>query len=151
MHDGIAGLCADLEEAGPADPPVPIKLSYWLVLAKPGGDDSDDLPALLQPALEEIVAQDGPSSFELFESTAIATQEDAQGIARGRQTQIEHVASMVDGAIVASIKIESDRGSQLETRLTLPPGELVILGHAGRITDDTSEARLYYIVRAETV
>ncbi len=150
VHEGIAGMCEDLEAVG-SMPAVPtIAISYWLVLADPSGNGSTQgIPSALAPALEAIAAQDGEATFSLLESTRIASLHSAHAKARGLHANIEQVAAVADGAVVADIEIEADRGSGLETRLSLTPGELVVIGHAWRPLDGDRDARLYYIVRAE--
>jgi hypothetical protein len=150
VHEGIAGLCEDLEQVGGAPAQPTIAISYWLVLADPAGDGvAASVPSILSPALEEIARQDGAAAFSLLESTKIASLHSAQGEARGRYAEISQLAVLTDGAIVADVDIEADLGSKLKTRLSLAAGELVVLGHAGRQTESGTDARLYYIVRAE--
>lgn len=150
VHEGIAGLCEDLEDVGAAPGKPTIAISYWLVLADPAGSGvAEAIPKQLAPALEEIAQQDGSAGFSLLESTRITALANARGEAQGRHTRVEQLAVPGDDGIVADIKIEADLGSRLETRLSLTPGELVVLGHAGRQEREIADARLYYIVRAE--
>lgn len=150
VHEGIGGLCRELEARGPVPPPPVVEISYWLVLARPGGDGvAPTIPETLSPALEEIVRQDGAAEFSLLESTRVSSLAGARGEAKGRHVNVEQVASLADDAIVADIELEGDAGSELDTRISLKPGELAVLGHAGRQLDSESEGRLYYVVRAE--
>jgi hypothetical protein len=150
VHEGISGLCEDLEDVGAAPGKPTIAISYWLVLADPTGSGvAETIPKQLAPALEEITQQDGSAAFSLLESTRIASLANASGEAQGRYARIEQLAIVGEDGIVADLDIEADLGSKLKTRLSLTPGELVVLGHAGRQLPDRSEARLYYIVRAE--
>lgn len=152
VQEGIAQTCADLVKRPAPPAPATVELSYWLVVgSNADSNNSEPPPPLLQPALEQITKQDGVSNFSLIEATRIASLSTARGATRSGATEYEQRATVVGKTILADVDIES-QGTSLETRISLNPGQLVVLGQSyvkRPGADGVRGKRLYYIVRGE--
>lgn len=159
VQTGIQSLIKRVTET-PATPAQDVELEYWLVVGWPG---EAERPAELGPigaALDTIVAVAGPTQFRVEERIHLRSGVEQNGEAASPHTHVEQYARLApDGAILADVNVRSDNNSRLHTRVSLAPGQLLVLGQAGwegdpivsrnhnTLTTDPSRETLYYVVR----
>lgn len=153
VQDGVTQLLQSISGSTPTLPPT-ISITYWVVTGRPG--DSQELPADLREidkALSALAAVEGGLDFSLEEKLELRSLSGEKGHIRGRSMHVEQWASARGDEVVASIEIELWQGrGQIETRLALPVGKLLVLGRAGvqtRVDEaDERDVRVFYVVRA---
>lgn len=151
VHAGVEQLLAGLGEA-PAAPAV-IELTYWLVEGQPAAETR--VPAELKvarPALDAIVAADGPRAFQLVETLRLRTLGGEHGEVVGRVVKINQSASVRDDRVLARVEMRHPTG-ELRTHLALPLDTLLVLGQSGArpgalVGEPEPATDLYYLVRA---
>ena len=151
LQQGVQALVDQMQQHPPTPPPT-VKLTYWLVLGKPGGaTQATGALSAVGPALEEIQREDGPQQLTLLEKMENVSITGEQAETRGTNMRVEQTTNMVGGRILAELYFSSLRGpSGLRTRLELPPGKLVVLGESGYDTGkDGVAGTLYYVIRAD--
>jgi hypothetical protein len=149
IQDGVAALMDELSKKPPEAPPT-VNIEYWLVLGKPGKGAAvpDDL-AQIAPALQTIGAEDGPQELRLLEHVQQRSLSDNEAEMRGVHVRVRQNATVLSGKVLADISIHSLEGpSGLDTRLELPPGQLMVLGQGGYNGKPEDLGTLYYVVRA---
>jgi hypothetical protein len=147
VQKGVEQLVADFPAVRRT--PATIQIEYWLLRGRPGpGKDAPELQAIA-PAVKAIAGQ-GASQLEPIESLRLQTLSDEYGKIQGRTLEVQQTASLVDGKVVADLRLSRHHGNgRLETRLQLQPGQLVVLGESGEGEEPGSS--LYYVVRASPV
>src|SRR5205085_12243923 len=138
-----------------AQPPPTIGFSYWLVIGKKS-KDAGAVPADLSeiaPALQAIQKSDGPVSFSSFEKLTLLSQSDESAEQQsGRHTFIRQRATLHEKNVIADLKLQNG-GQQLETRVQIAPGQLLVLGQSGWAGSGPGPApddsTLYWIARAD--
>ncbi len=154
VHEGVVQLCEELAEGTAATPTATLAFDYWIVQAEPSVESALDLPGVLGPVAEEILA-DGPAKLSLFGALQLSSMSNEHARVEGDRISIEHRAALVDGQIVADLGIDLEGiKASLETRIPLTPGQFVVLGQVGYderlLPDQAPRGRsLYYVVRAE--
>lgn len=154
IQAGVASLCEALQSETPTEPKT-VKLSYWIVYADAAENTEIADMDILSEALNEVAEATGPSRFSLAEHASIASIANTSARTRGKLARFEQVASLHGDTVVADLSIEFNphvRGmpihNRLETRMSLEPGETVVLGRSGHLGDEPHDEVLY-VVRAE--
>ncbi len=150
VQSGVEEIVAQYKDAKPS-PPAEIEITYWVVTAKPS--DKPDLPENLKeiaPALEALSTGAGPRTFDLLEKQRLASVSGEGAKVRGRYFEIAQVATGRDGKAVAQVGVKGlDLKASLETKLTLPAGELMILGESALESQKaTPNLTVIYVARA---
>ena len=167
IQDGVAALIAGLDPAK-APPVRTAELDYWIVVGEPDqtAEGVDTIP-VIAPALQAIVASQGPMRFRLHESMHLSSLVDDRAEADGARMRARQTVSEVGGRLVADLEIAvaqqaKDRGhlrvcaedcNQLKSRVHLDPGQLLVVGQAGLHSSDAKAQpgpkTLFYIVRGQ--
>jgi hypothetical protein len=167
IQDGVAALIAGLDPS--KTPPVrTAELDYWIVVGEPAqaAEGVDAIPDIA-PALQAIVASQGPMRFRLHESMHLSSLVDDRAEADGARIHARQTVSEVGGRLVADLDITvaqqaKDRGpialctvgcNQLKSRVHLDLGQLLVVGQAGLESSDAKAQpgpkTLVYIVRGQ--
>jgi hypothetical protein len=147
--DGVDALVTRATSGPAATAPRGVEIAYWVVR---GVEQAGDDPRLAEiaPALELIVASDGPMRFELDGSRVLRTLEGEKGTLDGSDgIDVEQVASFEPGSdvVIADLAVHIPEVTELRTRVAAPSGETVVLAQ----TEADAEGHtvpLYVIVRA---
>jgi len=168
IQKGVEALVRELDELdAPPPTPVPVKLTYWMVVGKPlgsaeltqktaggfavVGDGLDDLGL----ALEQIAGVQGAQEFALLERMQLSSAGDNWAHLGGRHARIDQRAATVQGNVVADIRI-SIKQYGLETQVKLKPDQFIVLGQSGYNGDPVgsldpkqAELALYYVITSD--
>jgi len=168
VQKGVEALVRELEALdSPPPTPVPVTLTYWMVVGKPaGGDGPATGPAGrfevvgnglddLAPALEQISRTQGPQQFALLERLQLSSSGDNWARVGGRHTRIDQRAATVQDNVVADLRINI-RQYGLETQVKLKPSQFIVLGQSGYDGDPVAsldpkqaELALYYVITSD--
>jgi hypothetical protein len=149
-------------------PPLPgsITMSYWMVLARPTKGSAPARPPALEeiaPALQEIEKGTGAAELLLLERFRLSGTPGNGTRTQGRTFDVNQKASSAGGRVVSEIDItgsfeNGDRNTLLSTRVSLAPGQLVVVGQTGLrwplkgMPKDTrgtgGDEALYFVLRA---
>ncbi len=157
LHEGIAALCKEIAKTE-TSPARTVSLSYWLVEAHPA--DASDLSAIpaLADVLGPVIEHDGPARFTIAEKATVSSLLNSSGRTEGVHAKYQQLATARGDTIIADIDIDSKgaNGGSLQTRVSLTPGQTLVVGQGtwqthDRDRDDSGdvEPRMYYVVRAE--
>ncbi len=132
IHKGVEELIAKMGESKPLPPPPTIEIEYWLVAGQPANETSI-APELkhVAPALQAVAGAQGAMRFDKLESARLRTLSDARGETRGKYASVDQRTSVGPGKVIADIQLETIGGTRLETRLSLSPDQLTVLGETG--------------------
>jgi hypothetical protein len=150
LQEGVRRLITELEskdlDLGPAKP---VEVTYWLVLARPpkGAGPADD-PRLqeIRGALETVNTRQGPLRFELLERITASGLPGERSEVRGHLAEVRQRISTTGSAIVGDLEVQVQvrpRPAGISTRVTLEPGQFLILGESGMDGD----GQLLYVIR----
>ena len=159
VQQGVDELLAKMKDRKPPPAPPAIELNYWLVLGVPAKETSigaglDEV----RPALDSVTATQGPMRFVKLERLRLQSLRDEHADATGMYATVNQRASIADGRVLADVEIGTGSGARMDTRLSIEPGKLLVLGEAGINMDmfrpspvDGQEGpfTLFYVVRAE--
>ena len=167
FQPGIADVIAKLK-SGPATTAPTITLDYWIVLgASAAADTKGALVAPeIGPALDALLKSQGGMKLALMERLSVSSQSGSDGRAEGSLWQTKQTAAVHGDKVVADIDIRGMRiQGDLQTRVEIPIGKIVVLGQAGSklggparemLVDpdlakaaDVGTATAFYIVRAQ--
>jgi len=160
IQEGLDKLLSNMGSSEATAPPT-VAITYWLVVGRPASEpDATRLPAVLQPMVDAVLANQGPMELALLETMTLRSLSDATGRAAGRYANANQVASVAGDKIVADISLEALGGgpSSFSTRLSLPAGKLLVLGQAGfrpppelwpKGASGDDPATLFYVIRAD--
>jgi len=163
IQDGVQSLLGQLSAAKmPAEKPTKtIEVTYWLVRGLRA--DATEVPADLESAskaLEAVVTDHGPLRFQLVERAFIRAVAGSDGEAKGRYLRLQQQLDVRDdGQIVGWVRFGALSG-ELDTRVALGDGQLLVVGETGSGSDafpelglesGTTPAALFYIVRARAL
>jgi len=163
VHEGVATLIQELGTMDTSSEHLQVTTAYWMIVGRPlkqgasggrgyvvEGDSSLDAVA---PALETIVATQGPTEFSLMEHVQITALNTDRGRAHGRNSIIEQRLTDIDGRITGDVSMIVGQ-NQIDTRIAIEPGQILVMGqvgYRGRVgdvfeTDGSSEITLYYVM-----
>lgn len=157
FHEGIAPLVKRLQAAPPAPPPT-LVLDYWVIEGRPAPEATPpaEVAPEVAPALTALQKSQGPMQLSLYDRVRVTSASGEKAQARGSFLNVEQRASARDGAVFADVNLAAVRDlGELTTRLTLPPGEVVVLGQVGAslsmegAKEPRQPANLYFLVRTE--
>jgi hypothetical protein len=154
LHQGIEGLIGEIGGLDSPAKPVPVKLTYWLVIGRPGGDGSGLAGTEIAPVLAEIVNSQGPMRFELLERLELTSTGEERAGMTGATARIQQRASVIQDRVVADVEIATSGVGVIETRVQLQPRQFLVLGQAG-YRDSTSrdplqvDGTLFYVIRPD--
>lgn len=148
VHEGVKALVASVA-ANPVKEPESVSLTYWVVNATPGQEQSEPMPAELEPALAEVKKAEGPQRFSLVEKLSVSSLSGERGLLNGRDTSVEQFVTSMNGALTADLRLERS-GQRISTRVRLAPGKTVVLASSGAPAKEANEpARsVLFIVKA---
>lgn len=148
VHEGVKALVASVA-ANPIKEPEAVTLTYWVINATPGQEQSQPMPADLEPALAEVKKADGPQAFSLVEKLSVTSLSAERGMLNGRDTSVEQFVTSMNGVLTADLRLER-AGQRINTRVRLAPGKTVVLASSGAPVKDPNEpARsVLFIVKA---
>ncbi|PCC75416.1 hypothetical protein SAMN02745121_03857 [Nannocystis exedens] len=167
IQDGVAALIAGLDPAK-APPVRTAEFDYWIVVGEPAqaAEGVDAVPDIA-PALQAIVASQGPMRFRLHESMHLSSLIDERAEADGALMQARQTVSEVGGRLVADLNLvvaqqAKDRAhlltcaehcNQLRSRIHVDPGQLLVVGQASLEASDAKAQHvpktMFYIVRGQ--
>ena len=132
VHQGVEEFLSKMAKREPQPPPPTIQLDYWFVVGQKSNEIAiaADLQSIA-PALEAVVGANGPMRFDKLEGTRLSTLSDMRGEANGVYSTLEQRASFIGGKVIADLNIALRGGSKIETRLSLTPDKLIVLGETG--------------------
>lgn len=151
--EGVQGGVKSLIDAlakNPPKAPARYALSYWFVFAMPGKGAA---PAAnlgeVSEALAEIEKADGPMEFSLTEKVTVSSIGGESAYVEGHQVKVRQVVGESNGALNADLQLRKG-GQNLETRVTLAPGQTIVLGSSGAMAPgkDGPVGSVYYLIRA---
>ena len=166
IQKGVASLVAELGDVETATEAEQVTTSYWFVVGRPlkkapadgsgyvvSGDSSLEAVA---PALRSIVEIQGPTEFSLMEQIRITALDSDHGRAHGKHSIVQQMITHAGGKISGRVQLMVGQ-NQLETRVALEPGQLLVMGQVGYrgrtgdvfTTDGSSEITLYYVMAPE--
>jgi hypothetical protein len=168
IHAGIAGLVGELGKMGKVGNPPDVKqvtVNYWMIVGRPiekapSGKgyvvSGDSRLTSVEPALATIVQTQGPMEFSLMERVQITTLNSGRGRAHGRTSIIEQRISDVGGRLTGDVQLIVGQ-NQLETRVALDPGQLLVMaqvgyrGKTGEVFDGpgSDDITLYYVMAGQ--
>lgn len=168
IHKGIRELVDELNALDtPPATPEPVSLNYWLVVGKPVARGTDRPYSVKGPAnldvigeaLEEIALSEGAMEFQLIERLRLISMGDGEARVQGSNADVRQRATVVQGKIVANIRISTRPDHNLNTMIKLEPEQFVVLGnsgYSGLIPGSDSRApeeglTLYYVITAEKI
>ena len=132
IHRGVEELVAKMAESKPMPPPPTVEIEYWFVTGQPAKETAIGLELQqIAAALEAVASAQGAMRFDKLESARLSTLSDERGETSGKHTSIDQRASVSVGKIIADIKLHTIAGARLETRLSLSPDKLIVLGETG--------------------
>lgn len=161
IHRGIRQLIDELGDVENAPPPKPVTLTYWMVAGRPGSGATGSYEVVgpraldeVRSALEGIAASQGAMEFELIERLELVSIGEDTASISGRQTGIDQRAAVVDGSVIADVKIQMRRYG-VHSEVKLERGQFVVLGNTGydggfngEPTGET-EVALYFIITSD--
>lgn len=137
----------------PKPPATTVAVDYWLLLAHPSPEaDFDAVPEALRPLAEQIVQEQGPAAFEVLERAGARVDETDTAEVDARHASYQHRVQVQGDRLrfIGEIEVHDSRVTpyrpSLETRVSIPVGEPVLLGHGDLVEE--SGVRLLYVVRA---
>lgn len=163
IQDGVQTLLGQLQSAKmPAEKPKKtIEVTYWLVRGLSA--DKTEVPPELESAskaLEAVVGDHGPLRFQLVERAFIRAVAGSDGEAKGRYLRLQQQLDVRDdGQIMGWLRFGAQSG-ELNTRVALADGQLLVVGETGSSSDafpelglesGTTPATLFYVVRARAL
>ena len=164
IHSGIAALLESIQETPPEKSPSSIEMHYWLVAGKAHVDGSRaSVPAELKATLDEVRAAQGrPMDFELVEEVSVLSFDGERASTDGRDSFVSQRLNLLDGYVMAELKIGTQRGQQVETRVRLAPERTLVFGMVGmepelqgssgiEIGATKQDVTLYFIVKAHVL
>jgi hypothetical protein len=150
LQASIARSLAEIDEhQAPTLPPQPVKLSTWLVEIAIEGSPTDERLAQLQPALDALVKEVGPSQF------ALRTELLLQGLANGEIRRVNDQYLNLDAqlsvaseqVVLGKLRIATPDALFIEVETLLPFGQFVVIGRGTARGD----RRTVVIVRADKI
>ena len=140
IHDGVQRFMEDLRSLDtPLPSPQSVSLTYWLVVGRPrrgggpgevalrGGDSGE-----VAPALQQIVASQGPTEFSLLERARLSSTDNREWArTRGSHATIAQRTTTAEGKVMAELNIEVSGGNSVTTQVILEPGQFLVLGQTG--------------------
>ena len=158
IQSGIGKMISDLEQSKPGPPPM-VSLTYWIVIGHPAKETT--WPSNLKEiehALRAVESSDGPMSFSLQERLNLQSLSGEDASIYGRTTSVAQEVTIRKGSVLGSITIGNNVFS---SRVQIELDKLLVLGQSGfnnrqfnpldrRGSSDDPEARLFYIVRADS-
>lgn len=155
IHEGVDRLCTELTDTDTA-PPKTVQVSLWLVFAEPAdASDASEIPDISE-TLDEVSAATEPARYTLGERVTLSSLINAEAKAQGRLGRYEQVATAHGRDIVADLEVDLfEYRNSLRTRVTLEPGQTVVVGQTGLVKEHQpmgtppDERRILYVVRAE--
>ena len=164
IHAGVAGLVSELAKVDSKPELKQVTVEYWMIVGRPIDSppsegyavSGDSRLTAVEPALEAIVGTQGPMEFSLMERVQITTLNSDHGRANGRNSIIEHRISDVGGRLTGDVQLIVGQ-NQLQTRVALDPGQLLVMGqvgYRGRVgdvfdTDGSADITLYYVMAGQ--
>jgi hypothetical protein len=159
VQQGVDELLAKMQDRKPPPAPPAIELNYWLVLGTPAAEHTvgtglDEVKA----ALDSVSAAQGPMRFVKLERLRVQSLADEHANAGGIFAKIRQRASLNNDKVLADVGIEVGPGARMDTRLSIEPGKLLVLGEAGinmsvfrpsPVDGEEGPFTLFYVVRAE--
>lgn len=148
VHEGVKALVASVA-ANPVKEPESVTLTYWVVNATPGQEQSQPVPAELEAALAEVKKAEGPQGFSLVEKLSVSSLSGERGALNGRDTSVDQFVTSMSGVLTADLRLERF-GQRVNTRVRLAPGKTVVLASSGAPVKEPNEpARsVLFIVKA---
>lgn len=154
IHERAEALVRELATT----PPIrAAELDYWIVLGEPAAAPSEVAGmAEIAPALQSIVAEQGPMKFTLLETSRLSSMLDESASAQGNLVQVRQVVSIVAGLLVAEVSIDlrieqagNVQHRNLMSRVNFRPGRPLVLGQSGYTGDPRST--VFYVLRGEVM
>lgn len=148
VHEGVKALVASMA-ANPVKEPEAITLTYWVVAATPGQEQSQPLPPELEPAMTEVKKAEGPAAFAVIEKLSVTSLTGERGVLNGRDSTVDQWITASGDALTGDLRIER-AGQMIKTRVRLTPGKLLVLASSGMPTKDANDANrsVLFIVKA---
>jgi hypothetical protein len=150
IQSGIQPLIDEVRKR-PAKYEQGIELHYFVVVGKPATSPQPPPPGAgeIQNALDEIVRSQGPQSFTLAQSARLSTLSGDQGDLTADKLKVWQQGAETEDGVDAKVGFEfadNEKKNRIETRVTLVPDRVVVLGATGeRVAPDAGA--LYYVVR----
>jgi hypothetical protein len=153
VHEGIEQLVTELGSVESSSlEPVPVQLTYWLVVGRPaadppGGPQPRTAASLhaIAPVLTELTRSQGPMEFSLLERLQLASLGEDSAEMTGGVATIRQRASVVGANVVADLRITAGPAT-IETRVKIEPGQFLVLGQSGYRDREEPEATLFYVI-----
>jgi hypothetical protein len=154
VQEGARSFLEALSHHAPPPAPPSIKFTYWIV--RGSQSKAAEIPTELQeiaPALQAVAKAQGSMRFDEMERLELLSADDDSGETQGRSVMVKQQASTIGGKVVARIEIElptpGRRSAKLETRVSLNPDQLLVLGETGDGTQEgaAQHDKLFYVVR----
>jgi hypothetical protein len=164
IHEGIRSFIASVRSGPLPPPPAAIRIRYWLVLGRPAATPNGiEQLGEAAPAMEAAMVATGPLDLRLLDRVELISLENEHASAEGRRAEIGQLAARAENGIFADLRIGTR--AQLDTRVLLEPGKLVVLGQVGYDERESAElfgdapdaatatqgATLFHVVQAELV
>lgn len=164
IHKGVVTLLEGIEASPPEKKLASIEMNYWLVAGKAhqDGAESTIVPGL-EATLEEVrQAQGRPMDFELIEHLSVLSFEEERATTNGRDSFVNQRLDLIDGAVLADLKIGTREGQNVETRVRLAPDRTLVFGMVGmepelrknrglELGATKEDVTLYFIVKAHVL
>jgi hypothetical protein len=147
VQEGVKAFIDSLDQK-PPKPPATVETNVWLVHGLPG--KSVPPGAALNevaPALAQIEKSDGPMEFKLLEKLSMTQLSGESAKVHGRQFQVNQTTWMKPEGLTSDLVINTIESPVLETRVSLRPEQVIVLGSTG---DGSNEAprSVYVLIRA---
>ena len=147
VHTGVQTLVDEVAKH-PLKYDQTIELHYYLLLAKPASSPQPLPPGVgdIKPALEEIVRSQGPQTFTVAQRAHLSTLNGESGKIETDHLKITQMAAQSNDGVDAIVSLDFSGNDKLESRVSLTPDRIVVLGATGQRADAT-DGTLYYVVR----
>ena len=128
----------------------PVRVNYWVVVSNAKGIDGFPVPA----DVAAVVAAAGGAGKELklLSSTAIESMPEMHAKASGARTRFEQTVFSPGEQLVVDIEINTSLHTDIESRVSLVPGELTLVGsgaYKDRSQGDAATVgQVFYVVMA---
>jgi len=162
IHEGVRGLISGLDAVDTTADLLQVTISYWMIVGRPlekaPADGSyvvsgDSRMTAVESALETIAGVQGPTEFTLLEQIQITALNSDRGSAHGRHAAVEQHISDIGGQVTGDVSLRVGQ-NHLLTRVTLDPGQLLVMGQVGYRgatgdvfdTNGSADLTLYYVM-----
>jgi hypothetical protein len=152
QHAAIDRMIAQLDKV-PAIAPVTYEVTFWLVEASPASkrEVTADL-AEVAPMLEKLENL-GTRRFRSLDRVGARSIDALETKLGGQMITVEHELTAVPKGIQIELQMElrTEGGPRIETKLTMPLDQPVVIGDSAQTSANGTGNMLLYVVRARRV